>query len=192
MNTFPSRSIRNLLSLLAICALLPGCSFMCTSGRTPLPTVAHVDLPRYMGHWRVIAEIPYFGERDDVDSVESYALLPDGTIYNWFVARKGSFSGPETKVTAHAYVINKQTNAEWRVKFLSGLLSAPYLIIDLDPNYEWTVVGHPTRDFGWIMARQKTMPASTYQAILKRLANQGYDVARFRKVPQLPSEMPGH
>jgi apolipoprotein D and lipocalin family protein len=178
--------------LVALSALLPGCSFMCTSGHPPLQTVSHVDLPRYMGHWRVIAEIPYFGERDDVDSVESYALLPDGSIYNWFTARKGSFSGPTTKVTAHAFVINKQTNAEWRVKFLSGLLSAPYLIIDLDPNYQWTVVGHPTRNFGWIMARQKTMPDATYQAILKRLAKQGYDISRFQKVPELPLEMSAH
>lgn len=190
MNSLLSRC--NLLFLIAACALLAGCSFMCTSGRPPLQTVSHVDLPRYMGHWRVIAEIPYFGERDDVDSVESYALLPDGSIYNWFVARKGSFSGPETKVTAHAYVVNKQTNAEWRVRFLSGLLSAPYLIIDLDPNYQWTVVGHPTRNYGWIMARQKTMPDATYQAILKRLGRQGYDVSRFQKVPELPSEMPRH
>jgi apolipoprotein D and lipocalin family protein len=182
----------NFVSLIAICALLPGCSFMRTGGKPPLSTVSHVDLPRYMGHWRVIAEIPYFGERDDVDSVESYALLPDGTIYNWFVARKGSFSGPETKVTAHAYVFDKQSNAEWRVKFLSGLLTAPYLIIDLDPDYQWTVVGHPTRNFGWIMARRKTMPEATYQAILKRVATQGYDISRFQKVPQVPSEMPGH
>lgn len=138
-----------------------------------------------MGHWRVIAEIPYFAERGAVDSIESYSLLPDGTIYNWFVCRKGSFYAPVSQVTAHAYVFNKATNAEWRVKFLGGLITAPYLIIDLDPDYQWTVVGHPSRNYGWIMARRKTMPDATYQAILSRLAAQGYDVARFRKVPQI-------
>jgi apolipoprotein D and lipocalin family protein len=89
-------------------------------------------------------------------------------------------------------VVNKQTNAEWRVKFLGGLISAPYQVLDLDPDYQWTVVGHPSRNYGWIMAREKTMPDSTYNAILKRLAAQGYDPSRFQKVPQLPSEMPGH
>ncbi len=179
-----SRLLR-ILPLMTLSALLPGCA----NQGPPLHTVTHVDLPRYMGHWRVISEIPYFAERGGVDSVESYALLPDGSIYNWFVMRKGSFSAPESKVTAHAYVVNKQTNAEWRVKFLGGLITAPYLILDLDPNYQWTVVGHPSRNYGWIMARAKTMPDSTYKAILNRLTAQGYDPARFKKVPQLPSEL---
>jgi apolipoprotein D and lipocalin family protein len=178
----PSTSLFRSLTLIVAAALLPGCA----SKGPPLRTVAHVDLPRYMGHWRVIAEIPYFAEKGGMGSVESYALLPDGTIYNWFVTHKGSFDAPESKVTAHAYVVNKETNAEWKVKFLWGLIAAPYLIVDLDPNYQWTVVGHPSRDYGWIMDRNKTMPDSTYQAILKRLAAQGYDVSRFQKVPQVP------
>jgi apolipoprotein D and lipocalin family protein len=177
--------------LVGLAAFLVGCS-MGGGGKPPLRTVSHVDLPRYMGHWRVIGEIPYFAERGGVDSVESYALLPDGTISNWFTMRKGSFSAPEKKVTAHAYVTNPQTNAEWKVKFFGGLITAPYLIIDLDPDYQWTVVGHPSRNYGWIMAREKTMPDATYNAILKRLAAQGYDPSRFEKVPQLPSELPQH
>lgn len=180
------------ISLISLTALLIGCAI--AARKKPLPplrTVAHVDLQRYMGHWRPIAEIPYFAERGGVDSVESYALLPDGTIDNWFTMRKGSFTAPENKVTAHAYVVNKQTNAEWRVKFLGGLITAPYLIIDLDPDYQWTVVGHPSRNYGWIMARDKTLPDATYNAILSRLASQGYDPSRFEKVPQLPSQLSG-
>ena len=89
-----------------------------------------------------------------------------------------------------AEVVNPRTNAEWRVHFLP-LITAPYLIVDLDPAYRWTVVGHPSRDYGWIMAREKTMPAATYRAILRRLAAQGYDPRRFAKVPQLRSQLPG-
>ena len=153
----------------------------------PLRTVPHVDLARYMGDWRVIANIPYFAEKGCVDSIESYALRPDGTIENWFTYRKQTFTAPQKTVRARAYVTNPATNAEWRVKFLGGLISAPYLILDLDPNYHWTVVGHPSRNYGWIMAREKTLPSETYQAILHRLAAQGYDPARFVKVPQVPN-----
>jgi apolipoprotein D and lipocalin family protein len=181
----PSRRLKLLVPLILVSALLPAYA-LAGKKAAPLRTVSHVDLPRYMGHWRVIAEIPYFAERGGVDSVESYALLPDGSIYNWFVMRKGSFSAPQSKVTAHAYVVNKTTNAEWRVKFLGGLITAPYLILDLDPNYQWTVVGHPSRNYGWIMARDNTIPDSTYRAILRRLATQGYDTSRFQKVPQVP------
>ena len=151
---------------------------------TPLRTVAHVDLPRFMGDWRVIANIPYFAEKGCVDSIESYALRPDGKIENWFTYRKKSFAAPQKTIHAQAVVVNRQTNAEWKVKFF-GLICANYLVIDLDPNYQWTVVGHPSRNYGWIMARDKALPNSTYEDILDRLAVQGYDPGRFVKVPQL-------
>ena len=79
--------------------------------------------------------------------------------------------------------MNPQTNAEWKVKFF-GLISAQYFVIDLDANYQWTVIGHPSRNYGWIMAREKTLPNATYEALLDRLAAQGYDPGRFVKVPQ--------
>lgn len=154
-----------------------------TSG-PPLKTVARVDLNRYMGDWRVIANIPYFAEKGLVDSVESYALRTDGRIDNWFTFRKGSFDAPQKKITALAWVHDPQTNAEWRVRFF-GVITVDYLVLDLDPEYRWTVVGHPSRNYGWIMARSKSLPDSTYRGILKRLEAQGYDPKRFVKVPQV-------
>lgn len=152
---------------------------------TPLRTVPRVDLPRFMGDWRVIANIPYFAEKGCVDSIESYALRPDGKIENWFTYRKKSLDAPQKTIRAQATVVNTQTNAVWKVKFF-GLISADYLVTDLDPNYQWTVIGHPSRNYGWIMAREKTLPAATYEALLDRLAAQGYDPGRFEKVPQAP------
>ena len=150
---------------------------------TPLRTVPRVDLPRFMGDWRVIANIPYFAEKGCVDSIESYALRPDGKIENWFTYRKKTLDAPQKTIRAQATVVNPQTNAEWKVKFF-GLISAQYFVIDLDANYQWTVIGHPSRNYGWIMAREKTLPNATYEALLDRLAAQGYDPGRFVKVPQ--------
>jgi apolipoprotein D and lipocalin family protein len=159
-------------------------SLGCTSVKAPLRTVQHVDLPRYMGDWYVIANIPYFAEKNCFDSIESYALRPDGNIDNWFSCRKKSFDAPlERKANALATVTDKTSNAVWRVKFFK-ILSVKYLILDLDPNYQWVAVGHPSRRYGWIMARTKTLDDATYQAILRRLADQGYDPAKFKKVPQ--------
>lgn len=154
----------------------------------PLQTVSHVDLPRFMGDWRVIANIPYFAEKGCVDSIESYALRPDGRIDNFFTYRKKFFEAPQKRLQALARVHDPKTNAEWRIRFF-GLITVDYLVLDLDPDYQWTVIGHPSRKYGWIMARSKTMPDKTYAAILDRLARQGYDPARFEKVPQLPTQI---
>ncbi|MEQ1860851.1 MAG: lipocalin family protein [Chthoniobacteraceae bacterium] len=169
------------LTFLVLAALtLAGCAT-----KPPLRTVAHVDLPRYMGDWRVIANIPYFAERDCVDSLETYALRPDGRIANTFRFRKPDFDAPQQRLDFVGRVTNPQTNAEWRIHF-APFISAAYYIVDLDPNYRWAVVGHPSRRYGWIMARQRTMPEATYRGILRRLEQQGYDPKAFVKVPQHP------
>jgi apolipoprotein D and lipocalin family protein len=140
-----------------------------------------------MGDWYVIANIPYFAEKGCFDSVESYALREDGNIDNWFTCRKGSFDAPlERKGTALAVVKDKDSNAVWRIRFFK-IISVQYLILDLDPNYQWVAVGHPSRRYGWVMGRSKTMPGLTYRQILQRLQSQGYDPAQFHKVPQSPT-----
>jgi apolipoprotein D and lipocalin family protein len=172
--------------LLALTALfaVSGCSTM----KPPLQPVAHVDLPRYMGDWYVIANIPYFAEKGCVDSIESYALRPDGDIDNWFTCRKQSFDAPmKRKATAIAVVDDKTSNAVWHVRFFK-VISVKYVILSLDPNYQWVVVGHPSRNYGWIMARSKTLDAATYQNALDDLTKQGYDASRFVKVPQSPAK----
>ncbi len=192
-----ARQFTRLVALVAIAAALGACATKTQpaaqrstaavkTSAAPLRTVRHVDLPRFMGDWRVIANIPYFAEKGCVDSIESYALRPDGVIENWFTFRKKTFAAPQKTFKAQARVLDPKTNAQWKVAFLGGLIKADYLVIDLDPEYRWTVIGHPSRNYGWIMAREKTLPDSTYRAILERLREQGYDPARFEKVPQVP------
>ncbi len=162
----------------------------CSSVNEPLRPVSHVDIPRYMGDWYVIGEIPYFAEKDCVDSIESYALRPDGDIDNWFTCRKKSFEAPlKRQATAKAVVTDTTSNAVWRVWFFK-IIPAKYLILELDPDYRWVAVGHPSRRYGWIMARSKSLDDATYRDILDALGRQGYDTSKFQKVPQSPVAAP--
>jgi apolipoprotein D and lipocalin family protein len=158
---------------------------------TELKRVPYVDLKRYMGDWNVIANIPNFIEKDCVSSVESYALREDGDIDNWFVCHKKD--GSETKMTSKCSVVDPSTNADWKVRFnidtFLGKIPAPlrfaYVVIDLDAvNYSYTVVGHPSRKLVWIMTKNKSIEEATYQGILTRLKDQGYDLSKIVKLPQ--------
>ena len=175
------------MRLLPSLVVLGGLSLLqmaCTSTKPPLHTVSHVDVPRYMGDWYVIGEIPNFAEKNCFDSTESYALLADGSIDNWFSCRRKSFDAPMKRVTgAKARIADSNTNASWRLRFY-GVFSADYEILDLDTSYQWVMVGHPSRSYGWIMARSRILPDSTYEAILNRTRDQGYDPDLFKKVPQ--------
>jgi apolipoprotein D and lipocalin family protein len=46
------------------------------------------------------------------------------------------------------------------------------------------VVGHPGRDYLWILARKPTMDPATYQGILDRLKAQGYELDRLQRTLQ--------
>lgn len=155
----------------------------CADPRPPLRTVPSVDLARYQGTWYVIAHIPYWLEEGKVATADRYALRPDGRMDNIYVFRRGSFTAPEEEWSGVAWVTDTASQARWKVQFLWPF-AVDYLIIDLDPNYQWAVIGHPSRDYGWVLARERRLPPATYQGILTRLAEQGYDPQRFALVPQ--------
>jgi apolipoprotein D and lipocalin family protein len=146
-----------------------------------------------MGDWNVIAYIPNFVEKNCISSIESYSLREDGKIDNGFVCKKSD--GSETKLTSLAWVYDTQTQAEWRVRFnidtILGKIPIPlhfnYLVIDLDSeNYTYTVVGHPSRNLLWIMARDRTIEKGLYQKILRKIKKQGFDTSKIVKLRQKP------
>lgn len=168
-------------TLLTLTAFLAGCAS--TPKLAPLKTVSFVDLERYTGRWYVIANIPYFLERGKVASYDTYARRPDGTFTNNFTFRRDTITSPEVTWHGTAKIKNAATNAEWAVQFVWPF-TADYLVIDLDPDYRWAVVGHPSRKLLWVLARDRQLPDAIYNAIVQRTASQGYDPTRITKVPQ--------
>jgi apolipoprotein D and lipocalin family protein len=148
-----------------------------------MPTVAKVDLPRFMGPWFVIATIPTFLEKDAWNAVETYALAADGTIATTFTFRKGGFDGPLKTYHPRGFVRDTNTNATWGMQFLWPF-KAEFLITHLDERYTQTVIGRSARDHVWIMARTPTIPEADYQALVDSLLKQGYAVEQLRRVPQ--------
>ncbi len=149
----------------------------------PLRTVSHVDLDRYLGRWYVIANIPYFLEKGKVASYDTYAKRPDGKLDNIFTFRDGGFDAPEKSWHGTAWVTNATTNAEWKVRFIWPLTST-YLVLELDPDYRWAVVGTPGRNLLWILARERHISADEYERILGLIEKQGYDRSKIALVPQ--------
>ncbi|TLD71505.1 lipocalin family protein [Phragmitibacter flavus] len=191
MSHCPSPTRRSTSSFL-LNSLLASLSLLllanCTSAMkksAPPATVDHVDLPRYMGDWYVIAHVPYSLEKGKVGTLDRYAMRPDGKIDNIFLFRKETLDAPLEDWKGVAWVHNKKTNAEWRVQFLWPLRNA-YLILDLDKDYQWSAVGLPNRKLVWILSRETTLPDDVYQGIVNRLAEKGYPTSKLAKVPQLP------
>lgn len=163
---------------------LAGCSNMSSTSKPQ--TVPSLDLARYVGRWYVISNIPYFLEKGKVATYDTYTLLPDGRLANDFTFRKGSFAAPEKTWHGKATIVNKATNAEWKVSFVWPL-KATYLVLDLDTEYRWAVVGTPNRKLLWVLSRTRQLPSAAYERIVSRISGRGYDVKKLTLVPQ-PAE----
>ena len=57
-------------------------------------------------------------------------------------------------------------------------------MLELDPYYQWAVVGTPNRKLLWVLARDRQITDETYSAILERIRAQGYNPNEIAKVPQ--------
>lgn len=168
----------------AVVALLLGA---CTS--TPMPTTdsTPVDLPRYMGRWHVIANVPYFAEKGDVAPVDEYTLTAPGEIAVAYHYRKG-FSEPHKTFRSRATVKDGSGNHDWR-QWLFGVIPVKYRIIEVAPDYSWALVGYPGRDLAWVFARDAPMDDALYGRLLEKLRGHGVDTDKLKRIPQTPGQV---
>lgn len=175
-------------TLIALAAMaLAGCTTM--PHQLPLRTVEHVELNRFMGDWYVIGTIPWFVEKNNVGTMDIYRLRPDGKIDIRYAFHKKSLEAPRQEMKATATVVNAKTNAEWAVQFLWPF-KAPFLVIDLSPDYSQTTIGYPDRSLIWIMSRKPVMSEQDYANALESARKQGYDTSRIVRVPQKSQTQP--
>ncbi len=149
----------------------------------PLETVPRVDLARYMGTWYEIASYPQRFQRGCTGTTATYTLRPDGSVQVVNRCARDSLDGKVTVARGRAKVVDKGSNAKLKVSFFWPFWG-DYWIIDLGADYEYAVVGHPSRKYLWILGRAPTMDAAVYERILERLRQQGYDTTRLNRTQQ--------
>lgn len=161
---------------------LPGCMLDYATLYPPLATVPQVDVERYMGRWYEIARYPAPFQRGCVDVTADYALRDDGRVDVLNTCREKDGSVRST-IQGVARVVDSATNAKLSVSF-GGLFEGAYWVIGLDEDYQWAVVGEPSRSFLWILSRTPELDDATLQMILATLPDLGYDPQRLEYTTQ--------
>lgn len=180
--------------LLGFVLLLGSCLFLVQKASAqklePPKTVEKVDLTQYVGKWYEIAAIPMFFERKCVaNTTAEYTPQEDGNIGVDNSCQMEN--GNRQHSTGLARVVDPKTNAKLEVSFLSlpGLgyqfwASGDYWILDLAMDYSTAIVGHPTRNYGWILSRTPNLPTDRLKALAIKLKQQNYDPCKFIITPQ--------
>lgn len=165
--------------------VLAGCASTTTSrlGLPPLQTVPKVELQRYLGTWYEVASFPQRFQRGCTATTASYALLADGDIEVINRCRLNSLSGEAKEARGRARVVDRESNAKLEVSFFRPFWG-DYWILQLGDDYQYAVVGHPGRDYLWILSRSPVMEPALYEAIVSRLRDTGHEVERLQRTLQ--------
>lgn len=137
--------------------------------------VLSIDLKRYAGTWYEIARLPNSFERNLKCITATYTLREDGKITVLNQGQNINNPGKKSSAKAVAWIPDKNVPAKLKVQFFWPF-RGDYWILDLDKDYRYALVGDPTMKYLWILCREKKMEESTYNMLLKKATDNGYDV----------------
>jgi apolipoprotein D and lipocalin family protein len=157
--------------------------FSASSSQKVPTVVTNVDLNRYKGFWYEIARLPNFFERKLKCTSATYTLREDGKIT---VLNAGNYISDPKKSTSSqgvAWIPDEKYPAKLKVQFFWPF-SGDYWIMYLDKDYRYVLVGDPSLKYLWILCREKKMDEPTYNMLLQKAIENGYDVKSIIKVEQ--------
>jgi apolipoprotein D and lipocalin family protein len=179
------------IRLISALLVLTGAAAAQTKG--PLRVVPAIDLKRYAGKWYEIARFPNrFQKRCAGEVTAEYTLRPDGkiTVINRCRLADGSY----IQAQGVAKTVGKgRPDSVLKVRFAPAFLSfipqvwGDYQVLALSPDYQWAVVGDPSRKYLWILSRSRILDDETYRRAVAEAASQGFDTGRLEKTRQSES-----
>ena len=175
----PSKLIRQtrLGAVLAAGLLLTACA---SGGDRSMDTVSGFEVDRYLGEWHQVAAIPVWFQRncvanttatygpgeDDLIAVTNRCEMADGVLDE--AEGRARFQGDPSEGKLEVTFVDVFGEWIWAT-------GGDYWILGLDPDYRWSVVGHPSREYGWILARTPTLDPATLATVDGILKDEGYD-----------------
>lgn len=160
------------------------------SDATQLPNqpVTTLALSRYQGQWHEIAHIPaFFQRRCTGPATAAYTPNPNGTLR--VLTTCATSSGIKTVDGVAKYTPGRP--GAFKVRFVPAWLGwvpkawFDYWVIDIDPDYQWAVIGGPDSRHLWIMSRDRRMSGALYDRLVERARQRGYPVEKLVKMTPL-------
>lgn len=155
------------------------------SNNVPQPShdfpVAHnVDLARYAGKWYEIARTPVAYEKGCKNSTVEYTLNGDGTLN---ILKECIINGQQDEAFGIAVPENGMLIPGTNI-LKQGILRASFdgknfddfIIIVLDPNYQYSMVGSRDKKNLWIWSRTPKLSPNVYQSLVNHAGQIGFPV----------------
>jgi len=155
----------------------------CTGVPDGLEPVEGFETDRYLGIWYEIARLDHSFERGLEDVSATYTLREDGGLR---VRNRGydPEQGEWREAIGRAYPLADPSVASLKVSFF-GPFYGGYHVIALDrERYDAALVSGPSRDYLWILARERILEPERREALVASALAAGFDVDQLIWVAQ--------
>lgn len=142
------------------------------------------ELNLYLGTWYEIARFDHSFERNLQGVTATYSFRDDGKIEVINQGYKNSLNGELSVSVGKAKITSPETPRMLKVSFF-WFFYAPYNILELDENYQYALIGSNSSKYLWILSRTSQMDNGTYQMLIEKAKERGYDVSKLIKVIQV-------
>jgi apolipoprotein D and lipocalin family protein len=171
--------VAGVVALGALACTSPGCG-----SAEPLDVAPSVDLSRIQGKWYEIARLPRTTQNDCNGTTAFYTQNADGSLTFVNQCNVGGPNGPLNTVAMSATV--PDTSVPAKLALDVGGYTGDYWILEVGSNYEYAVVGHPSRLYLWVLSRTPTLEADTLQGVVARAQSNHFDTTQLVYTPQPP------
>lgn len=142
----------------------------------PLEVANGVQLERLEGRWYEIAKLPRHAERDCSHTTVTYNPRSSDEFRMLTECESPTSKHGILRAEARLVLPDRAEPAKLALDF--GFYQGEHWIIDFgtDPetDHEYVVVGHPTRQFLWILSREHSLGEQTLANIIERARQQRF------------------
>ena len=154
-----------------------------------LRTIPSLDVSRYMGTWHEIAKYPnWFQKKCAGGTKADYSLMSDGRVK--VINRCRIADGEMSEAIGVARQVGASNSPKLEVRFAPAWLSflpfvwGDYWVIELDEDYQLVAVSEPKREYLWILSRTPKVAPISYNTLLTKLRQMGFDVHKLEVTQQ--------
>ena len=174
------RSLKTVAKLALATLALTGSGAMACSAPPPLAVADDVDLATFQGKWYEIARLPRATQADCNGTTAFYTQNTDGSLT---LVNQCNLGSP----TGDLYTVAMSATVPAKLAIQVDGFTGDYWILELGPNYEYAVVGHPSRLYWWLLSRTPTLDATTTAGILTRATAEAFDMSQLEYTQQPPA-----
>jgi apolipoprotein D and lipocalin family protein len=142
-------------------------------------TVSQLDIPSYMGKWYELASIPQSFQRDCLkNTTADYSLEGDEIkVINSCDREDGTRKSSEGRARLNPDFTSPSKLEVTFVNFLGWqwMFAGNYWVLDLDTQYQWSIVGDPNLEYLWILSRTPQLSKEKLILLREKIKSIGYD-----------------